>query len=294
MVRVGDARDKYAVGCTGININGTDCLQGQFLFGMAYLESDTSRPDGLLRTFDLPGQIQGGICEEEPDPETGLNIYGGSCVCDSVNNGRFAHPSSRSRARGSYDYTFQGWAGAACDIPCAPCSETGKCDAATGACVCYPGWAGFRCMTPCEPCGEGTCAYDGTCVWSGSRRRRDGSFALRLTRDPLYPEKGMHKYRDETGTVCEEYQHPAHNYQSAIEHYVNEVEYECAHREECRLRLPDTHLPIRPADEYFWYTVPDTVVVEAVAELDTSSTSVVSLAAELSSMRALAFQWLSY
>ncbi|XRB05991.1 laminin-type egf-like protein [Pycnococcus provasolii] len=271
ILRIGVEREKFAIGCTGINVNGTKCVDGVYLFGMAYMEVDGSRPNKLIRGFDHFGQIHGGICEEEPDPETGLNIYGGSCACDNVRNGRFAHPSAASLPRGSYDYEFQGWAGPTCNIPCAPCSENGQCDIMTGDCKCFDGWNGYRCLTPCEPCGNGKCLYDGTCLCDGGRRRRDGSFALRLARDPLFKEKGIHKFV-EGGTLRTMYQHPMYNYQNAIEDYLFEIEYECPHREDCKSRFPDTHLPIRPEQDYYRYTVPDTVaveqVVEAVADLD--------------------------
>ena len=82
-------------------------------------------------------------------------------------------------------------------MPCAPCSKNGVCEAAAGACGCLAGWTGYRCLTPCEPCDHGTCQYDGTCLCDGARRLQEGTYALRLSRDPFYVEKGEHVYEAE-------------------------------------------------------------------------------------------------
>ena len=148
----------------------------------------------MKRLFSQWGQVQGGYCDVGDDELLdGQPFHGGYCVCDSIRNGRFKHPSATGYESKAYDYYFQGWAGAQCEIPCgafililvctgnwtdvvfyllftAPCSENGICNAQTGACDCHTGWAGFRCLTPCEPCDHGTCQYDGTCLCDGTRR----------------------------------------------------------------------------------------------------------------------------
>lgn len=163
-------------GCTGTVVNGSVCVGGEARFAMAYALWDPvsrvyARTSRDIRAFNNWGGIQGGYCEVEDDElNDGQPLHGGYCVCDSIRNLRFQHPSAASRSEGSYDYYFQGWAGASCEIPCAPCSKNGLCNAETGACDCFDGWAGFRCLTPCEPCDHGTCQYDGTCLCDGARQ----------------------------------------------------------------------------------------------------------------------------
>ena len=108
-----------------------------------------------------------------------------------------------------YDYFFQGWAGASCDIPCKPCSKNGLCNAQTGTCDCFEGWNGYRCLTPCEPCDHGTCQFDGTCLCDGVRRLTEGTYALRLTRDPFLLEKGEHTFEVQ-GLKRSRYVHPVY------------------------------------------------------------------------------------
>lgn len=243
-----------------------------YKFAMAYARWDAETRTFLRVNYDLtshdtPGLVQGGYCEasnlEDLEPD-GQPLRGGYCVCDSLRNGRFKHPSARAFESGGYDFFFQGWAGETCDTPCAPCSENGLCDALSGACVCHPGWNGYRCLTPCEPCDHGTCQYDGTCLCDGPRRARDGEYALRLTRDPFFLEKGDHAF-DVRGFTRERYVHASYATTAEVEDYVWELEYECPNRVECLNRASDaTHLPTRPNETYFRYTSPDVLQVEAV------------------------------
>jgi hypothetical protein len=115
-------------------------------------------------------------------------------------------------------------------------------------------------MTPCEPCEHGTCQYDGTCLCDGSRRLRESTYALRLTRDPFYLEKGEHVYEVHGGRRSR-YVHPAYMNTYDLEDYVWELEYECPNREECNARTMDTHLPTRPNETYFRYTTPNVLEV---------------------------------
>ena len=243
-----------------------------YKFSMAYArwnpETRTFQRGGYsLASHDTPGVVQGGYCEaSEPEDlaPNGQPLRGGYCVCDSLRNGRFKHPSARFREGGAYDFLFQGWAGADCSVPCAPCSVNGLCDATSGACVCHPGWNGYRCLTPCEPCERGTCQYDGTCLCDGARRAREGEYALRLSRDPFFLEKGDHAYAVR-GFTRERYVPPSYASTAEVEDYVWELEYECPNRVECLNRASDaTHLPTRPNETYFRYTSPDVLQVEAV------------------------------
>ena len=141
-----------------------------------------------------------------------------------------------SRSSRGYDYYFQGWAGASCDIPCKPCSKNGLCNEMTGACDCFDGWNGFRCLTPCEPCDHGTCQYDGTCLCDGSRRLTEGTYALRLTRDPFFLEKGEHAFEVQ-GLKRTRYVHPVYMHSYDVEDYIWELEYECPRRKACRAAI---------------------------------------------------------
>ena len=243
-----------------------------YKFAMAYARYDPETRTFQRGAYDLgfhspPGLVQGGYCAarapEDLVPD-GQPLRGGYCVCDSLRNGRFRHPSARHGPTGRYDFFFQGWAGANCSTPCAPCSANGLCDAASGACVCHPGWNGYRCLTPCEPCVHGTCQYDGTCLCDGARRAREGEYALRLSRDPFFLEKGDHAYAVR-GFTRERYVHASYASTAEVEDYVWELEYECPNRVECLNRASDaTHLPTRPNETYFRYTSPDVLQVEAV------------------------------
>ena len=63
--------------------------------------------------------MQGGYCDVGDDELLdGQPFHGGYCVCDSIRNGRFKHPSATGYESKAYDYYFQGWAGAQCEIPC--------------------------------------------------------------------------------------------------------------------------------------------------------------------------------
>ena len=291
LVRVGDAADAagaaaddYAAASVGAGSASVapeyrcvDPITKQpdptlYKFSMAYARWDPetstfARAGDDLALHDTPGLVQGGYCEatrpEDLEPD-GQPLRGGYCVCDSIRNGRFKHPSARRREGGGYDFFFQGWAGADCSVPCAPCSENGLCDATSGACVCHPGWNGYRCLTPCEPCAHGTCQYDGTCLCDGARRAREGEYALRLSRDPFFLEKGDHAYAAR-GFTRERYVHPSYATTAEVEDYVWELEYECPNRAECANRASDaTHLPTRPNETYFRHTSPDKARVEAI------------------------------
>ena len=257
-------------GCTGEIVNGTMCVDpttgedAPNLFAMAYAQWDSFtesfiRTETTARAFATWGLIQGGYCASDV-AEEGQPLHGGYCVCDSIRNGRFQHPSARTRDTGGYDYYFQGWAGSRCETPCAPCSKNGLCDAATGKCECFEGWTGYRCLTPCEPCEHGTCQYDGTCLCDGARRLAEGTYALRLTRDPFFLEKGLHAFEAQ-GERRSRYVHPVYMHTYDLEDYVWELEYECPNREQCAGRTQDTHLPTRPNETYFRYTTPNIVAV---------------------------------
>ena len=57
--------------------------------------------------------MQGGYCDVGDDELLdGQPFHGGYCVCDSIRNGRFKHPSATGYESKAYDYYFQGWAGA--------------------------------------------------------------------------------------------------------------------------------------------------------------------------------------
>jgi hypothetical protein len=256
-------------------LNGTECT-GRWLFGMQYNDEGTDLWEIKLtnqylgfdrvwlseRTKQSPlsvrkhqrfGEVIGGVCVEAEDVDadpTPLPLYGGTCLCDSIRNGRYQHPS------GAYDFYNQGWAGPGCEIPCAPCSERGLCDALTGECVCHEGWTGYRCMTPCEPCESGACMFDGSCLCDGERRLQDGTMALRLTRDPFYLERGIHEYTVR-GTQRSRYVHPAYMSAAAVEDYLHEAELECARRPQCVSRTEDTRLPLRPNETFFRYGLPE-------------------------------------
>ena len=105
-------------------------------------------------------------------------------------------------------------------------------------------------MTPCEPCEHGTCQYDGTCLCDGSRRLRESTYALRLTRDPFYLEKGEHVYEVHGGRRSR-YVHPVYMNTYDLEDYIWELEYECPNREECNTRTMDTHLPTASQRDVF-------------------------------------------
>jgi hypothetical protein len=235
------------------------CAGGTILFAMAYAEVDANtgvatRVNPPPASFSSLGTIQGGVCLPLPgSPASTLPLSGGVCRCDGLARRRFSFPSSAALPGRAYDYDFQGWAGPTCGIPCAPCSQNGLCDETTGACVCHPGWAGFRCQVPCEPCDHGTCADDGTCFCQGGRRLQEGTYALRLNRDPFFGTRGDHVY-EAAGSVRREYVSPAYATAAQVEDYLWEVEYECAHRPECRDRLVDTQLPARPNETYFRYS----------------------------------------
>jgi len=85
----------------------------------------------------------------------------------------------------------------------------------------------------------------------------DGTYALRLTRDPMYasPTNGTHVY-SVARRMVRQYVSPAYATTATVEDYIWEVEYECAHRPSCVSRTPDTQLPIRPNETYFRYTSP--------------------------------------
>ena len=73
----------------------------------------------VKRLFSQWGQVQGGYCDVGDDELLdGQPFHGGYCVCDSIRNGRFKHPSATGYESKAYDYYFQGWAGARCEIPC--------------------------------------------------------------------------------------------------------------------------------------------------------------------------------
>lgn len=279
-------------GCTGEIVNGTLCLDpvtgedAPNLFAMAYARWDDftstfQRSEVDLHIFGQWGMIQGGYCAvtSDADLNQGQPLHGGYCKCDSIRNGRFKHPSASRLESGGYDYYFQGWAGADCSTPCEPCSANGLCDATTGKCACHAGWNGYRCLTPCEPCEHGTCQYDGTCLCEGTRRLAEGTYALRLTRDPFFLEKGAHEFEAQ-GERRSRYVHPVYMHTYDLEDYVWELEYECPNRAECAGRTADTHLPTRPNETYFRYTTPNVVEVlkvnDALAELQSYRDSLVT------------------
>jgi hypothetical protein len=250
-------------GCTDVSSPAfaAGCANGTQLFAMAYAEVDAATGLAVRRnppaaTFTAAGTIQGGVCLPPAGAAASeLPLRNGVCRCDGLARGRFKFPSSALLPSGSYDYDFQGWAGPSCAIPCAPCSINGICAAEDGACVCHAGWTGYRCLVPCEPCAHGTCAQDGSCLCAGGRRRKDGTYALRLSRDPFYLERGAHSY-EVAGARRAEYVSPAYATAALVEDYLWEVEYECAHRPGCSGRTPDTQLPARPNETYFRYSTP--------------------------------------
>jgi hypothetical protein len=74
-----------------------------YKFAMAYARWDAETRTFLRVNYDLtshdtPGLVQGGYCEasnlEDLEPD-GQPLRGGYCVCDSLRNGRFKHPSAR-------------------------------------------------------------------------------------------------------------------------------------------------------------------------------------------------------
>ena len=276
-------------GCTDRTSTAPDvCAGGTILFAMAYAEVDAAtgiatRVNPPPSTFSALGTIQGGVCLPlAGSPPGTLPLSGGVCRCDGLARGRFRFPSSASLPGGAYDYDFQGWAGPTCGIPCAPCSQNGLCDELTGACVCHPGWAGFRCLVPCEPCVHGTCTDDGTCLCDGGRRLQDGTYALRLNRDPFYGTRGVHIY-EAAGSLRNEYVSPAYATAAQVEDYLWEVEYECTHRPECSGRRPDTQLPARPNETYFRYS---TAAASGGSGSDSPAAKLAALDAQIDALRA--------
>ena len=64
--------------------------------------------------FSQWGQVQGGYCDVGDDELLdGQPFHGGYCVCDSIRNGRFKHPSATGYESKAYDYYFQGMGGGA-------------------------------------------------------------------------------------------------------------------------------------------------------------------------------------
>ena len=239
-------------GCSGTIQADGSCEGGEFLLAMPYV---TKRIDGTIlrdsdamESFSNWGIIAGAVCVpgNNTDPD-GMPIAGGYCLCDALSVGRTKFPSSQSID--AYDDYWQGWAGTTCDIPCAPCSENGVCNSTTGACDCKDGWTGYRCLTPCQDCIHGTCQYDGSCLCDGVRRLRDGSFALRLDRDPLFATSGID---EETS----EYIHPYYMTATQVEDYIWGMEFKCANSSDssrCSQRTKDSKLPFRPNETFFRY-----------------------------------------
>ena len=126
-----DEAGNSGYGCNGTFVNGTVCA-GTVLFGMTYTETEIfddafiiSRNPKTERSFNKYGEIHGGICMKLFDDAGALNLKNGVCLCDNIQTGRFRHPSSNYRVSGAYDFFWQGWAGAKCDVPCEPCSQNG-------------------------------------------------------------------------------------------------------------------------------------------------------------------------
>ena len=271
-----DEATNTGIGCSGTLVDSRTCVNGTFVLGMTYTAMEVTffneMPSNMevevtessKRRFANYGEVHGGVCEE-PLMASGLNIGGGLCLCDNIQNGRFKHPSSSFRKSGGYDYFWQGWAGERCEIPCSPCSQNGYCDLDTGECVCHPGWNGYRCLTPCEKCDHGTCQYDGTCKCDGNRRLVENTYALRLTRDPLYAEKGVHLF-EHFGQEREEYIHPAYMSAAEVEDFMWEAEYECGHRLACHGRTLDTHVTVRPMETYFRFSTPNTTTRDLLGQ----------------------------
>ena len=263
-------------GCNGVLLGDGSCSGGEFLLAMPYV---TKREDGSVVRDSQAwtdhkewGIIMGGVCiPDSPEYAASMPISGGYCVCDSIQLGRAVFPSSKMSAEGTYDDYWQGWAGISCEIPCAPCSSNGACDASTGKCVCSSGWTGYRCLTPCETCIHGTCQYDGSCLCDGTRRLRDNSFALRLDRDPYYETKGINIESRENPN---EYVHPYYMNALKVEDYIWGVEYACSTREACSARTIDSKLPFRPNESYFRYGV-------STASDETSTSTKILLAEQL-------------
>lgn len=97
-------------------------------------------------------------------------------------------------------------------------------------------------------------------------RLTEGTYALRLTRDPFFLEKGMHTFEVQ-GLARSRYVHPVYMHASDVEDYIWELEYECPHRKACNTRSFDSHLPTRPNETYFRYTTPNVVEVIKVNEV---------------------------
>ena len=76
------------------------CVDGEALFAMAYSQWDPYSDDFIrnpsnIRMYKNWGEIQGGYCEaeDEDDLNDGQPLWG-YCVCDSIRNERFRHPSA--------------------------------------------------------------------------------------------------------------------------------------------------------------------------------------------------------
>jgi len=249
-------------GCSGTLSPDGSCTGGDVLLAMPYI---TKRSDGLiirdsasLERHDQWGVIMGGVCRPTSDEfASKLPIANGYCLCDSIHLGREKFPSLRDPGKSYSDY-WQGWAGSTCDIPCAPCSENGVCDSATGECTCKQGFTGYRCLTTCETCVHGTCQYDGSCLCDGSRRLIDHSFALRLDRDPRLPfTDGDNELPLVDGVLPNgSYIHPYYMSAWQVEDFVWGVESLCYNSTStCSDRTLDTILPFRPNETYFRYGV---------------------------------------
>ena len=117
-----DEAGNSGYGCNGTFVNGTVCA-GTVLFGMTYAETEIfddafiiSRNPKTERSFNKYGKIHGGICMKLFDDAGALNLKNGVCLCDNIQTGRFRHPSSNYRVSGAYDFFWQGWAGAKCEV----------------------------------------------------------------------------------------------------------------------------------------------------------------------------------
>jgi len=269
------------------------CPTQSVLYGMGYAYVDAASGAASISASSLGpdfaahiGTVQGGICL--PSQPGALPLANGSCLCDGIAQGRFRFPGYPA----GYDHVFQGWAGPSCAIPCAPCSSNGLCNAASGACDCLPGWTGYMCLTPCEPCDAlgGACLADGSCLCRGGRRAVDGTYALRLTRDPFYGAAGgLHIYLY-GGQLRAEYIAPAYQTAASVEDYLWEVEMECANRAACAGRTNDTQLPVRPNETYFRYGPPllsDTAATQAATAAATAAGAKTQLAALAAQVAAL-------
>ena len=171
--------------------------------------SNFVRTDQSKRLFDQWGQVRGYCDVDDVDLAEGQPFHGVTAFAIPYATADSNTRAPRvSRARDTTTTSRDG-RGIGARFRAPPAARTACATRRLASAIASRVGAGSGASRCASRATHGTCQYDGTCLCDGTRRLQEGTYALRLTRDPFYIERGEHVYEVQ-GEKRSRYVHPVY------------------------------------------------------------------------------------